>query len=286
MLNFLFTIDNGYVEPIKLVIFSIEYNNRNEDKCYYFIYRNITISNQKIIKEFVNKYNSQVVFIPFQMSDPIEFGKEGGWTEETYFRIFAPYLLKEVDTVIYLDGDTIVNTNITGTLMRGDFDISSYALAAVPNDIEDENIERLGMSNTSRYYNAGVLFMNLNNMRNMYSETEIVELLRKLKPILTFRDQDFINIIYEKHILTLPREYNYMINVTERDRSYSKLSYYYICHFVLSKPWNNEFPFRTDYRYLWYVAKMGEVKKALHLWYHHRKFRIYNALSNFRYFKR
>lgn len=105
-------------------------------------------------------------------------------------------------------------------------------------------------------------------------------MLLQLGPRLQFPDQDFLNIVFQKEIYLLDTRYNYMISVTERSRTYPRIRDPYICHFVLAKPWNEEFLYKTDRIYLQYLAEAGQVKKAVYLYYQHRKRRWITKLKS------
>ena len=274
-LNFLFTINDRYIDPIQLLIYSIEKNNTTVKKEYYFIYDNISEQNQKLIEKYVSGFNSKAYFIMFNWDKSELLIENGVWSREIYYRLFAPYLLPDLDMILYLDGDTIVDSNLFELFS---YNINGYALAAVPNDEERRHINRLDNS-LNRYYNSGVLLMNLTEIRRQIDFELMKQLVLKMTPKYEFPDQDFINVIFKNKIFELPQKYNYMINLLERKKDYPKLSKFSICHYVLQKPWDYEFPYLTDRKYLLYLVKKGDIGSAVNLWYHHRKYRIYIKLK-------
>ena len=269
-MNFLFTINNKYIQPIKLLIYSIEKNNPNSNKSYYFIYNNISDDNQVIISNYVERFNSKVYFIPFKWDKTDLLHENGTWSREIYYRLFAPYLLPNLDTILYLDGDTIVNDNLSNLFTES---IRDNALAAVLNDEETIHLNRL-KNGLKHYYNSGVLLMNLSMIRKHFDFETMKQMVLTLTKEYTFPDQDFINVVFKDKIFELPQKYNYMINLTERKASYHRLKNYSICHFVLQKPWDYEFPYLTDRKYLLYLYKSGCFGLATKLWFHHRKYRL------------
>ena len=270
MMNFLFTINDKYIQPIETLIFTIEINNKSYNKSYYFIYNDISIENQKRISEYVTGFGSKASFIKFEWDGMDSLQVHGTWSKEVYFRLFAPYLLPDIDVVLYLDGDTIVDDNLCELFS---VDISRFAFAAVANDEESSHIIRLN-KDLKKYYNSGVLLMNLKEIRNQISFKEMKDAVINSTNNYIFPDQDFINVVFCEKIYELAQKYNYMINLLERKSDYTKLNKYTICHFVLQKPWNYEFPYLTDRKYLLYLIKKGNFCLAIKLWYHHRKYRL------------
>ena len=270
MMNFLFTINDKYIQPIETLIFTIETNNKSYKKTYFFIYNDISIENQNRIRDYVYRFGGKVRFIKFEWAGIDSLPVHGMWSKEVYFRLFAPYLLPDIDIVLYLDGDTIVNDDLCELFS---VDISGYAFAAVENDEQIQHIKRLATP-LEKYYNAGVILMNLSKMRSLFPYNQYEKMIKDQTPNYYFQDQDFLNIVFRNLIYTLPRKYNYMINLLERKNTYTKIKNYAICHFVLQKPWDNEFPYVTDRKYLLYLIRKRDIGLAIKLWYHHRKYRL------------
>ena len=271
-MDFLCTIDDGYIEPIKNLLYSIYVNNGGEHR-FYFLFINICEENRKEVVEFAkNKCKSEAVFVEY-LNDMLNvMPAEGAWSKEIYLRLFAPYVLNNIDKILYLDGDTIVNGNIRELFFLENF--SNYFVAAIPNDVQESHKLRLGLGEECTYINSGVMLMNLEKIRNVFSIEDIEMLLTKLRKRLVFPDQDFINIVFKDNIKLLDVKYNYMISLSERTDSYPKLKDFKICHYVLAKPWNEEFPYKTDTIYFKYLLKRKQFKRYFYLLYKHRKTRL------------
>lgn len=249
-MNFLFCINNKYCDVIKIVMHSICMNNFGSH-CFYFIYADISEFNQQKIFNYAQSLRCSVVFRKFS-KDITELPINGNnWSIEVYFRLFACYLLHDVDKVLYLDGDVICNGNLTELYQMND------TLCAVEND-DQSACRRLDLS--TKYYNAGVLMMNLKKMRRMYTEEIIQTELFRLKNKLRFQDQDFINVKYGHVIKPVSKKYNYMISVAEVNKNYSKELSPILIHYVMEKPWNIKFPYKTDFPYF---KSMWKCKKRL-----------------------
>lgn len=277
-MDFLITISDSYSEPILLLMYSV-YRNMGAGHRFYFIHRNISDQNKNKISRYAEeKCKARVRFVEYTDARIRTLPLYGVWSEEIYYRLFAAYLLPDVDKVIYLDGDTLVTRDLKEAW--DGFPSDNYSLGAVANDVQEGHKARLDLPKDATYINSGVLFMNLSRIRKTCSEQELWDTLLQLSPRLQFPDQDFLNIVFQKEIYLLDTRYNYMISVTERSRTYPRIRDPYICHFVLAKPWNEEFLYKTDRIYLQYLAETGQVKKAAYLYYQHRKRRWITKLKS------
>ena len=266
-MNFLFCINNKYCDVIKPVIYSIlEHNSGNH--CFYFIYADVSDYNQQKIISYTESLGCLAVFRKFDKDIRCLPINGNNWSVEVYFRLFACYLLHDVDKVLYLDGDIICTGGLTELYQMNDI------LCAVEND-DQSACCRLNLPKGQRYYNAGVLMMNLQKMRDLYSEDAILTDLFELKDRLLFQDQDFINVKYGGVIRSVSKVYNYMISVAEVNQNYSKESSPILIHYVMEKPWNVKFPYKTDYPYIKLMWRLGRKMELVKLYILHRLYRIY-----------
>jgi hypothetical protein len=87
-------------------MFSI-YKNMGGGHTFYFIHKDISVENQRAIISYAKKQcQSNAVFVCFTDPQVSQLPLQGSWSEEIYFRLFAPYLLPDINKVLYLDGDT------------------------------------------------------------------------------------------------------------------------------------------------------------------------------------
>lgn len=105
-MNFLFCINNQYCETIKVLIYSlITYNPGCHH--FYFIYSNLSLKNQKELTNYTKKLGHLISFHKFNVKIDSLPVNGINWSIEIYFRLFACYILKDVEKILYLDGDII-----------------------------------------------------------------------------------------------------------------------------------------------------------------------------------
>ena len=132
-------------------------------------------------------------------------------TRATYFRLMLPSLLIDTDICLYLDADTICVDDI-GPLFN--IDMQEYLLAGVkaagyyyPPSRREHNRTRLGLPKFNLYVNAGVLLMNLTQMRKQNLEEVFLQLLSRN---YHDQDQDILNVACYDQIRLLEPRYNLM----------------------------------------------------------------------------
>lgn len=142
------------------------------------------------------------------------FTGKGSW-----YRVFLPELLPDVDRVLYLDVDLLVLDAITP--LR-EVELEGMYVAAVTNVFEDAHLHRpaeLGLSGPDRYFNAGVLLMNLAEMRRNGCTAALLEYGVANAPKLLWRDQDALNVVLGDRRVELEPRWNCMNSIMEFPRA-------------------------------------------------------------------
>ena len=171
-------------------------------------------------------------------------------SKPTYYRLLIPILLPEFDKCVYLDGDTICFCDIRELFaVELENNLLAGAMGAViPFDTAYKE-KVLNVPDATYYINAGVLVMNLKQMRE---ENKIEEFLRYSEKQLPCQDQDVLNICCYNRIHLLPLKYN-IYNIAfnmsvemlmerykreEIEEAFARPS---IIHYPgeFAKPWNN-----------------------------------------------
>ena len=166
----------------------------NSKVCFHILHDS-TLSNANKIKliEIVEKFDDRIQF--YSLSDDLfeEYNAQmGNYTVGAMFRVMLPKILGDLNRIIYLDADLLFNRDIQELW---DIDINDYCLAAVP----DLNVKkgyiwtyptRGKVIEKSKYFNSGVLYMNLENIRKKGDlHTQTIEYLKE-HPESDLPDQD------------------------------------------------------------------------------------------------
>lgn len=217
MINIAFAPDNNYVMPTTVALTSLLVNNKTEDLCIYIIYleNDLSISNRNIFENLANEFDKKILFKEVKRKALDKFPKFRHGLS-AYLRIFTPVLLPDVDKLIYLDGDIIVNKNISELF---NIDVSNFEIAGV-SDLKQlfdpEYLKIIGFKYNRYYINTGVLLMNLRALRELNILVQTDSYLKKYKDLIYHEDQDILNCICP-NILLLPPKYNSIIHLWNKN---------------------------------------------------------------------
>lgn len=146
-------------------------------------------------------------------------GKDlNGVTQSTYYRLWLGTLFPEYKRVVYLDADVLLNADVAelfnmdleGKLIGAATDISVLKCMSQKSGSSNPNTEflkKMGVQDMNQYFNAGVLVLDLEGIRNQGMEAILMNLLNQK----TFfnHDQDILNIAFYGLRKPLPPEWNF-----------------------------------------------------------------------------
>lgn len=254
-----FAIDDGYTKFLAVAIQSLI---ENASKDYKYLIKVLHTNVQKEHMEQIKKYENQNVSIEFvDLRYYIEKVKDKLYTRDyytntTYFRLFLPELYPQYDKVLYLDSDIIVLGDISELYNT---DMGTNLVAAAPDDIiqttkvfQDYAELVVGVAKYQHYFNAGVLLMNLDELRKFKFQEKFLYLLEKVK-FSVAQDQDYLNRLCKGRVKLISHDWNVMPYVNEETKPEDiKIVHYNFAY----KPWH--FEDVTYNEYFWEYAKKTE----------------------------
>ena len=198
-------------------------------------------------------------------------------SEATYYRIYLnEFLPSEISSILYVDADIIFLNDITSiyTELTNSLLESNYIVAATTeysrNDLNNKRFTNLEMK-SSRYLNAGVMFIDLAKWRNQKVFESLIETQNKMGSRLIYWDQDVFNSFLDGEYMEIPKKLNF--NPSNIEYSIEKFNEIYeniICiHYNGKlKPWTvkgilekDSIFFQNEYR------KLGLNKFLItHIW--------------------
>ncbi len=168
----------------------------------------------KVLDGLIERFR-ECVRLEFVTVDPSVFSKATlgpGKSHMTYCRTLLPQLLN-VPRLIYLDCDVLVFRNLDKL-----FDLElphGKVLAAVPDSetpvLGDDSraiAAAMGLPADGRYFNAGVVLLNLDELRKQNFTKQSLEFFRDWKGHYRFWDQSAINFLLHDRIAELPEHWN------------------------------------------------------------------------------
>ena len=175
-----FAVDNGYIPFLAVSIQSLIDNSSIENNYVIkILYTNISEENRKKI----SKYERENVSIEFvDLNYYIEKVKNKLYTRDyysktTYFRLFIPNLYPQYDKALYLDSDIVILSDIADLYNE---EMGDNLVAGVPDDVIQtievfqEYVEKVvGVADYHNYFNAGILLMNLDELRKFNFQDKV-----------------------------------------------------------------------------------------------------------------
>lgn len=248
-INILCATDNDYVPYCGIMLTSLFENNKEAKIYVYLMTETISDSNWARLQELTRKYSQNIspIIIDSRKLKDCPMHDDDYVSLATYYRLLAPQLLpQEIDKILYLDCDMIIDQSIESLYNT---DIENYALAAALDEdyMNEGKYQRLEYTFEKKYFNAGVLLINLKYWRDYKVMQRCFEYIKGNACKLIFHDQDTLNAVLNKEVKLLSVKYNLQTAMLCRNTSLNtdtKLEiekYKYqptIIHYTgASKPW-------------------------------------------------
>ena len=219
---------------------SLIYNNKNIKKIYLLIEDDSIPTITHELVEFINV--NQFDFIIRSSINCIS-----QFTYMAMVRCFLTKILKE-DKVLYLDVDTVVDADLS-ELWSTD---TGGKCVAGRDENDDVDISNRGVAH--RYFNSGVLLMNLKYIRAVGLDDKVITLLKCCK--MVFTDQDAMNMVFKGQVVYLLRKFN----VIGCDFVYDREESITIRHYAgYVKPW--KFEAIAEDRVFWNKYKVDSIQR-------------------------
>ena len=247
-----FAVDDAYIPFLAVTIQSLSENiDSKNEYIIRILYTNINQENQNEIKKYEND-NIKIEFVNVQNNlEKLERNLliRDYYSNATYYRVLIPNLYPEYDKVLYLDADIVILDDIAKLYNKN---ISNYLIAGVSEhwfdryrELQEYAEKVIGVSSYKKYINAGIMLMNLKELRESKFEEKFIHLLENVKYVFA-QDQDYFNRICKGRIKYLNECWNASGYIY--DKSNPK-----IIHYTVYKPW--QLIDMPNSEYFWKYAK-------------------------------
>ena len=216
-----FACSENFVPYLSVAIQSIV-DNANKDRRYDIIVltRDLSPTSMVTLTRQTKGANVGIGFLDVDAAlGDIKLPHHGHFRPETYYRLLAPQLLPNVDKAIYLDSDLIVDSDIAELY---DYDVQGFKLGATRDadtlgqiDGYDATVgpylrDELGMDDPHDYFQAGVLLMNLAELRRTITAQEFLAI--STERMWRWLDQDVLNKVVNGKYVRIPMKWNYLMD--------------------------------------------------------------------------
>ena len=238
MTSIVLTADDNYLRYIPTLLVQIARFGRRADGVTLAVPAGLTGDHIAPVKAAASIHDIGLTVVPLPERDheqiscftPIRDGQHA--SHFTYVRLLLPALLPDLDDVLYLDVDTMIRAPIDELL---DWDLR-HPLGAVP-ELAGTAAHLFGTPRAP-YFNAGVLRMSLERMRNEQLWDRSRRIL-ETRPEVRWFDQDVLNLVFHDRFDSLPLTYNVSDMIVRKYPGLTVLEDPVIVHFNGPvKPWH------------------------------------------------
>ena len=203
-IKLLVTLDENYLPHLQVLLTSIHASNPGERMTLYLVHSGIP-------KEKLSTLEAQCALCGMELRPVTVDSKlfEGApvtkqYPQEMYYRLLAAQLLPEgLHRVLYLDPDTLV-INPLRPLWETDLGGNIFAAASHKGKTElVAGINQVRLGTESKYFNSGVLLIDLDAARREVVPGEIFAYVERHARELVLPDQDVLNALYGERTLEL-----------------------------------------------------------------------------------
>ena len=231
-----FGIDKNFGKFAGITITSLVHNNIGHDLIVHIVYDELLPEDMEKLLQMERLYrNLTLRFYQITSTAGMTFiVPPGHITQAMYYRyLFAELLPPEITKIIYLDADIICKGDI---LSLWQTDLQGKVLGAVRDWGEAKSCDRIGLKN-GRYFNSGVLLMNLTKWRQQKLTQQLFQWLEQVGGTkILWGDQDALNGVIDGEFTELPKKYNgIVINNTTLNENLELVIVHYIDYV---KPWH------------------------------------------------
>ena len=210
-MNFLYCFDNNFnlqaLNSINSIINKSKIKNLN-----FYIIHDSPSNFSDLIEKYLSEYINIITIFKFDF-DSIDFPKitDAHVSKATYFRLFfQKYLPEDIEFITYVDSDIICMRDPERDVIEAIKNIkdNNLFLGAVNDGMGTyDNQIRLDMK-SDKYFNAGVMVINLKEWRANIQISKILLLMEELREKILWWDQDILNVLIDGDYLELTNDFN------------------------------------------------------------------------------
>lgn len=233
-----FAVDDFYTDYLCVTLQSlIENSTKDYEYMIYVLIDELSDINKEAIMK-MERGNIKIKFT--SLTDKLrkickKLHMRDYYTKATYYRFFIPELFPQYDKGLYLDCDIVMTVDIAELYNT---ELGDNYIAAIPEEFITD-VEVFGIYSEKvlgvprqEYINAGILVMNLAEMRRVQIKEQFAELLGKATYKVA-QDQDYLNVICKNKALILDKTWN-KTPMPMADRTITPKIAHYKINF---KPW-------------------------------------------------
>lgn len=205
VLDIVYATDSNYLPVCSTSVVSLCSSNRDFKKInIHILTLNLTDKEISKFKTLERKFENISIFF-YKMDEIIreyEINNQG-FSLGAYLRLFMGEVLStEIKKILYLDGDTLVIGNL---LELWEINMEDNFCGGILDPVTLDAKTRVGLRENDKYFNTGVLLINLEKWRNEGVENKLIDFLRMKKGNVFHHDQGLINAVIRDWVELNPK---------------------------------------------------------------------------------
>jgi lipopolysaccharide biosynthesis glycosyltransferase len=210
--------DVAYLEHTAALIASaLEHRDGLNLHVHYLHEPSLRAHDARLLERMVSAGGAALSLVPVTPERIADLPGINHLTAATWYRVFVPELLPDLDRVLYVDADAIVMDSLRPLW---ETDLDGATVAAVTNVFEPWNLDYERSLDLPRpYFNAGILLMDLERMRAGDVVRRVLEYAMANLDRLPWGDQCPLNVVLSDSRHDLHPRWNCMNSVVHFERA-------------------------------------------------------------------
>ncbi len=238
-----FSTDDNYVPFLTVALHSlIDNSSTNYDYKAIVLNSGLREENVNILKAMETE-NFKIEFADVnektkEISNDLSLRLRDYYSNSIYYRLFIPSLFPNYEKALYLDADIVVIDDIAKLYFE---DLGDNLVGAITDDVVNNNESfkkysevALGLE-PNKYFNSGILVMNLNKFREENIEEKFVHLLSTYNFDTIAPDQDYLNYLCKGKVKYIHKGWDRM---PIEDKNFKEEELHLVHYNMFHKPWH------------------------------------------------
>lgn len=250
--------DKNYQLPLTALANSVSKNSALH-KCVLHIL--FTGMSETYRNKLAKKYKNTNLSFDFIDMSKYDFDFHGldmqHWTRAIFYRIMIPEIFKDLDRILYLDGDTLVLQDLYDFFNTKLPDDKIIAMAVDRFSYKS----RIPVLQTSNYFNSGMILFDIQKCHSFGFSDKCIRWIFDNPEKAKFPDQDAINVVCDRKIERVSNLYNKQFATNDIIKLDTKPT---VVHFLSAiKPWMKKSPVAYSKLYRKYIPSLFDKTSVL-----------------------
>ncbi|HFT8657068.1 TPA: glycosyltransferase family 8 protein [Enterobacter cloacae] len=135
-----------------------------------------------------------------------------------YFRLLAPYLIKNYRYLLYIDADIVALNSISDLIE--DYKPRDHICCAVKEPEQQLLLSKSINISDGDYFNSGMLYIDALNWNENNISQKVIECLLERRTEFKYFDQDALNVVLHKRVMFVDEKYNRQIKTGHKSADF------------------------------------------------------------------